>query len=157
MRLYLVRHGKAEGHAGNDHDRRLTPDGVSRMETEARVIARLGIRPDRIYSSPRVRARQTAEIIASALDMDIVVDEAVNFDFSVQAVQRLVNGLPLDSEVMFVGHNPSMAQTVHALTGAEVEMKVGSLARVDIHTAPPQLRGHLVWLIAPKVFDALDA
>jgi phosphohistidine phosphatase len=157
MRLYLVRHGKAEDPSGDDHERQLTPDGAARVETEARVIARLGIQPDRIYSSPRVRARQTAAIIARALNSDIVIDEAVNFDFDVQAVQALINGLPVGSEVMFVGHNPSMEQTIFALTGARVEMKVGSLARIDIQIFSPELLGTLIWLIAPRVFDALEA
>ena len=156
MRLYLVRHGKAEDHSRDDHERQLTPDGVARVETEARVIAKLGVQPDRIYSSPRVRARQTAEIIAKALNTDIVIDEAVNFDFDVRAVQSLINGLPVGSEVMFVGHNPSMEQTIFALTGAQVEMKVGSLARIDIQVFSPDLRGYLVWLLAPRVFDVLD-
>lgn len=155
MRLYLVRHGKAEGHARNDHDRQLTADGAKRLATEAKVIARLGIQPARLYSSPRVRARQTADIIARALNMTIDISEAVNFDFSLESVAQLVAGLPLDAEVMFVGHNPSMAQVIHELTGATVEMKVGSLARIDLDSIPPQLHGHLAWLIAPKVFDAL--
>jgi phosphohistidine phosphatase len=156
MRLYLVRHGKAEGHTGNDHDRQLTSDGAKRLETEAQVIARLGINPDRIYSSPRVRARQTADIIARVLDKQVEISEEVNFGFTTESVTKLVNGLPLDAEVMFVGHNPSMAQVVHTLTGANVEMKVGSLARIDLHSLPPDLHGYLVWLIAPKVFDAIS-
>lgn len=156
MRLYLVRHGKAEDHSKNDHDRQLTPGGAKRLQTEAQVLARLGIDPTRIYSSPRVRARQTAEIIASALGKQVEISEEVNFGFSLESVMKLVDGLPPDAEVMFVGHNPSTAQVVHALTGANVEMKVGGLARIDLDTAPPELHGHLVWLLAPKVFDTLS-
>ena len=150
-----MRHGKAEDQAPSDHDRQLTADGAKRLETEAQVIARLGINPVRIYSSPRVRARQTAEIIANALGKQVEISEEVNFGFNVESVMKLVDGLPPNAEVMFVGHNPSMSQVVHMLSGANVEMKVGSLARIDLDSAPPALHGHLVWLIAPKVFDAL--
>ncbi len=156
MQLYLMRHGKAETGTGADHERRLTAVGAKRLASEARVIKRLGIRPAHIYSSPRVRARQTAAIIARALGMEVEVNEAMNFGFDSAAVLTLTQDLPTDAQVMFVGHNPSMSDVVQALTGANVEMKVGGLARVDILYREPSLRGHLVWLLAPKVFDALD-
>ncbi len=157
MKLYFVRHGKAQPGEGRmeDHDRPLTPDGIARMETEAQVLARLGMKPDHIYSSPRLRAQQTAEILAKALKGEVEIREEVNFDFDVTAVAALTQGLPDDAEVMFVGHNPSMEDTIRALTGADVMMKVGSLARVDVTQAAAPLRGQLIWLLAPKVFDAL--
>lgn len=157
MKLYFVRHGKAQPGEGRmeDHDRPLTPDGVARMEAAAKVIARLGIRPDPIYSSPRVRARHTAEIIAKALKREVEIREEVNFDFDVNAVAALTKDLPDDAEVMFVGHNPSMEDTIRALTGADMMMKVGSLARVDVTQTNTALHGQLIWLLAPKVFDAL--
>ena len=155
MRLYLVRHGKAEPQSTNDHDRKLTADGAERLQTEAQVLARLGVNPQHIYSSPRVRARQTAEIIASALDKTVEIREEVNFGFNVNALARLVHGLPANAEVMFVGHNPSMSAVVEAITGATVEMKVGSLARVDLDSTSREPYGYLVWLLAPKVFDVL--
>jgi phosphohistidine phosphatase len=157
MKLYFVRHGKAQPADGSvdDHDRQLTRDGAARLETQARAMAQLGIRPDHIYSSPRVRAQQTAEIIAQVLKKKVEIREEVNFDFDVRAVAALINGLPDDAEVMFVGHNPSMEDVVRALTGGGVIMKVGGLARVDITATQPHLLGQLVWLLAPKVFDAL--
>lgn len=158
MRLYFVRHGKAEPGSGAmiDHDRPLTADGAARLQTEAQVLARLGVAPDRIYSSPRVRARQTADILAGALQKQVEVREEVNFDFDLDAVVQLTEGLPDNAEVMFVGHNPSMEAVVRLLTGAEVLMKVGSLARVDVEPGAGPLRGRLIWLLAPRVFDALQ-
>ena len=156
MRLYLVRHGKAEAGTGDDFERRLTPDGAQRLEIEARVIKKLGIRPDRLYSSPRVRARQTAEILASALGLAVEVHEAVNFGFDSAAVVQLTQDLSSDAQVMFVGHNPSMSDVVQALTGANVDLKVGGLARVDIPFPDQPMRGQLAWLLAPRVFDALE-
>lgn len=157
MKLYLVRHGKAQTADGRVEDalRELTPDGKKRLETEARALARMAIRPVRIYSSPRVRARQTAEIIASALNMAVEIREEVNFDFDTSAVAALIEGLPPDAEVMFIGHEPSMSDVIRALTGANVVMKVGSLARVDVEDPHADLRGYLVWLLAPRVFDGL--
>ena len=157
MKLYFVRHGKAQPGDGRmeDHDRPLTPEGAARLKTEADVLARLGIMPNAIYSSPRVRARQTAEIIARALDREVEIRDEVNFEFDVAAVAALIAALPDDAEVMFVGHNPSMEEVVRRLTGAEVMMKVGSLARVDVAAPKVDLNGTLIWLLAPRVFDGL--
>ena len=157
MKLYFVRHGKAQPGGGRmqDHDRPLTPEGSARLETEAGVLSHLKLKPERIYSSPRLRARQTAEIIARALDREVEIREEVNFEFNLDAVATLTSPLPDNAEVMFVGHNPSMEDVVRRLTGAEVMMKVGSLARVDIAAPKADLTGTLIWLLAPRVFDGL--
>lgn len=156
MKLYFFRHGIAEdGHELGDHDRKLTLRGRQRVERAAAVIAAMGVRPSRIFSSPRVRAQQTAEIVADVLRREVEIDEAVNFGFSLQSVRVLTNGLRDDAEVMFVGHEPSLSMTLKALTGGEIIMKKGGLARVDIVSRDP-LHGELVWLIAPRVFEALS-
>jgi phosphohistidine phosphatase len=157
MRLYLLRHGHAEDTStGSDHDRALTTEGIARLNTAAKVMRRLGIKPAVIFSSPRVRALQTAEIVADALGAEIRIREEVNFGFDTQAVRKLIHDLNDSDEVMFVGHEPSFSMTVRRLTGADIEMKKGGLARIDLtdrHTPS----GVLVWLLAPAVFDALDS
>lgn len=154
MRYYFARHGIAADLAPSDFARELTKRGRRRIGKAAKVMNALGIAPARIYASPRIRARQTADIIAAELGMAAVTAEEVDFGFDIAAVERLSRGLPAESEVMFVGHNPDMSLAVHEMTGVDVSMKKGGLARVDVihHQAR---RGELVWLIAPKVFDAL--
>jgi len=154
MKLYLVRHGDAEALAPTDHGRELTEHGKERVAQASQVIKRLGIAPKVIYSSPRIRAKQTAELIAEALGMTVVITEEVNFGFDTGNIKTLTKDLRSRDEVMFVGHNPDMSQVVHKMTGASVAMKKGGLARIDIVSTKVQ-RGELVWLIAPKVFDAL--
>src|SRR5436309_4247704 len=69
--LYLVRHGVAEqrGEAWPDDSKRpLTEQGISRLRKSARGLARIGVGFDVILTSPLVRARQTAEVVAGALD-----------------------------------------------------------------------------------------
>ena len=156
MRLYLLRHGHAEDTGtGTDHDRVLTAEGITRLNTAAKVMRRLRIKPAILFSSPRVRALQTAEIVADALGVEIQIREEVNFGFDAQAVRRLIRDLNDSEEVMFVGHEPSFSVTVHRLTGADIEMKKGGLVRIDLtdHHTPG---GVLVWLLAPSVFAALD-
>jgi phosphohistidine phosphatase len=69
--LYFIRHGLAEdrGDAWPDDTKRpLTDEGMSRMRKAARGLARIGVSIEVVLSSPLVRARQTAEIVASGLD-----------------------------------------------------------------------------------------
>lgn len=154
MRLYFMRHGEAEDLAPSDHGRELTENGKIRVTKSATVLKRLGINPAKIYSSPRIRAKQTAEIVAEALDMEIDIVEEVNFGFDTSQLKSLLQNHKSKAEVMFVGHNPDMSQLVHKLSGASVSMKKGGLARIDVINHKAR-RGELVWLIAPKVFDAL--
>ncbi len=156
MKLYFFRHAEAEpGGVIPDHDRSLTARGVERTSHAAGVLARLGIKPSHLYSSPRLRAVQTADILAEALKMRVEVRDELNFDFDIRALEILTAHLGEDDEVLLVGHEPTFSQTVRDLTGGRLEMKKGGVARVDVLTRTP-LSGTLVWLIAPRVFDGLD-
>jgi phosphohistidine phosphatase len=155
MKLYFLRHAEASYDAPSDEARPLTPHGIERTQTAARVLRKLNIAPQYIFSSPRVRAEQTAEIIAKELGVDVEISEEVNFGFSIESVVALLGQVGDDvDEVMFVGHNPSMSEVVSELTGAELSLRKGGLARVDVSSAR-SLDGELVWLIAPKIFDVL--
>jgi len=157
MKLYLVRHAEAEdaSETVTDYNRRLTAAGISRMRAAAQVMQRMGLKPRCIYSSPRARALQTAEIIGETLKAHVEVHDGVDFSFDVQTVEALGSDLNDNDELMFVGHDPSMSKVISDLTGANVVLKKGSLARIDIVKIASPLRGRLVWLIAPRVFDAV--
>ena len=157
MKLYFFRHAEAEDQSpsGDDHDRELTAKGVDRTKTAGQVLDALNVHPTHLFASPRRRAQHTAEILAHALKAEVAIREEVNFDFSVIAVEKLILGLSYEDEVMFVGHEPSMSQVVGELTGGNVVMKKGGVARVDVVPTMTPVRGQLAWLIAPKVFDVL--
>ncbi len=67
MQVLLVRHGNAvdTGSALTDYERWLTNDGRRTMTKVGEALARIGLRYSRIYTSPLVRAVQTAEILAA--------------------------------------------------------------------------------------------
>lgn len=155
MRLYFMRHGYAEPAIGKpDEERELTADGVNKVQTAAVVIERLALTPLRIYCSPRKRATQTAQIVAKALNTSLEIDDAVNFGFDVLAAGNIA-AKAQGADVLFVGHEPTMSQTISTITGgSSVVMKPGSLARVDV-IAKTNLSGELVWLITPDVFGAV--
>src|SRR5512140_2429272 len=70
MELYILRHGIAETApippSGGDAGRRLTAEGVRKMKLASKGMRALGVQFDAILSSPLVRARESAEIVAAA-------------------------------------------------------------------------------------------
>ena len=65
QQLWLLRHGDAEPHgARQDPDRRLTAKGERQARVAGEAMARLGLEFAAVYTSPRVRARDTARLAA---------------------------------------------------------------------------------------------
>ena len=103
-----------------------------------RLSSRLGIQPAAIFSSPRLRSLQTAQIVAAELEVDVTVSEAVNFGFDLSDVQSLTRDLGAADDVMFVGHNPDMSELVNELTGSDVAMKKAAWhASISSAALPP--------------------
>ena len=138
---------------GSDFDRPLTQDGIKRIAREAKTIAALDLELDTIATSPLVRARQTAEIVADELKLrgKLHQDDRVGFGFSAAALAGILADHPNAANLMLVGHEPSMSSTVGELIGGgEVDFKKGALACVEITRQSP-LAGRLLWLAAPKL------
>lgn len=156
MHLYFFRHAEAEPGSAklSDENRQITSRGIERTHRAAQMLKALKIKPVRLFSSPLVRARQTADILGKTLGVPVQVRTELGPGFNAQAVNALVRDLGRGAEVMFVGHEPDFSATVSALIGGGwITMKKGGLARIDVDSEQP-VRGSLVWLIAPKVFDA---
>ena len=156
MRCYFLRHGIAaeagEFH-GADFDRPLTDEGHERMIREAKAVAALGIELDVILTSPLVRAKQTATIVAKELKLRdrLVEDTRLGLDFGLSAFASILKEQARAEAIMVVGHEPGMSTTVGQLIGsARIDFKKGALALVNVpdSTTP---RGELVWLVPPKV------
>jgi|SRR5579863_1909588 phosphohistidine phosphatase len=160
MNCYFLRHGIAvdpQAWHGSDDQRPLTPDGEKRMEREARAMADLDLDVDTIVTSPLLRARQTAEIVADRLHVrdGIVEDARVAHAFSAESVVAMLRERGGAGSVMFVGHEPSMSATVGRLVGdARIELKKGALAGVELDDRSTA-RGTLICLIPPKILAAL--
>ena len=158
MRLYFLRHGQAgerEDWNGDDRERPLTTDGIKRMEREAETIAELDLEVEAIVTSPLVRSRQTADIIAKRLKLRkaLTEDENLGLDFDITRLQRIMERYPKSSAIMLVGHDPSMSRTIGQLIGgARIDFKKGALACVDLTDASTPA-GELVWLIPPRVLS----
>jgi len=160
--LYLVRHGLAEerGDAWPDDTKRpLTADGMSRMRKAVRRLVRLGVSVEVVLSSPLVRARQTAEIVAGGLDPSpsLVNVDSLAPDGSYAAVVADLEKHARKARIALVGHEPWMGELAARLIGSRhpIEFKKGAVCRIDIDDLPPAGPGDLRWLLTPKILRAL--
>ena len=152
MELYFFRHGEAEpaSAGGTDDARELTARGRQESRSMAEALLRAGIRPEAIYTSPLVRARQTGEILGEVFGVPPQADGRLSCGATFGDVQALAAERGL-ARVMFVGHEPDLSTIVYQLTGGLVKMRTSCCARVDADRVEPGL-GILVWLLAPDVF-----
>jgi phosphohistidine phosphatase len=160
--LYLIRHGIAEerGDAWPDDAKRpLTEDGMDRLRKEARGLARLGAKVDVMLTSPLVRTRQTAEIVAGAFDPKpaIVNTESLAPGGTFQAVVAELEKHAKKSRIGLVGHEPSIGELAARLIGSRhpIEFKKGAVCRIDFETLPPAGPGALRFLLTPKFLRSI--
>jgi phosphohistidine phosphatase len=156
MEVYFLRHGEAGKSSrgeGGDAARRLTEEGIARMQREAVFMHGLRLRPEVILTSPLARARQTAEIVARELGLAdaLAVDERLSPGFGPEELREILREHRGAAALMLVGHEPDFSATIAACVhGGRVECKKGSLARVDFDH-PDALSGTLAWLLPPRV------
>ena len=160
MLLAVIRHGIAED-AGpatgyRDEPRRLTDQGITRMRIAAAGIARLGIRPVVVLTSPLARCVQTAEIVAAATGADVRVHAALRPGARTAAVLDLLAGYPDAQCVAVCGHQPDLSQMTADISGSEVNYRRGMLGVIDLAALRPRA-GTLVGLYPPKALRALGA
>ena len=163
MRLLLFRHGIAEDFSpsGTDFDRRLTDRGYCRTAAAARGLAVLCEPPGVILTSPKVRARQTAELAAEAFGVGLRVEEALAHG-SARDILAAV-GERGEPSVMAVGHEPTLSQVIdrvlgggHVHGGYLMKKAGAALMEIDFRHANRDVSGFLHWLIPPKALRALD-
>jgi len=139
--LWLLRHAEAVDGIP-DEARELTERGIRQATDAGRALRAIGAEIDVCLSSPKVRARQTAELACVALGVEVETE------------QRLA-GQPVDVEdliagrgnVLLVGHDPSFTLLVHDLTGAQARMKKGGVAAIA--------KGELITLLRPTDLSAI--
>lgn len=152
MLLYLVRHGKAES-GDVDAARRLTDGGRKAVGRVARALASAGIRVDRIEHSGLVRAQETAEILADALQAPVTTAAGLEPFANVAAAARRLRDSGID-QVMLVGHQPFTGRMAsYLLTGdADVEILHFPTSAVAC-LSNEEGRWQLEWLVTAKVLS----
>jgi phosphohistidine phosphatase len=160
--LYLIRHGVAEqrGDAWPDDAKRpLSERGISRLKKSARGFARLGITLDVVVTSPLVRTRQTAEIIAAAFDPKphIVNADSLAPGGAHAAVLTDLEKQARKTRIALVGHEPGIGELAARLIGTRhpLVFKKGAVCRIDVDAVPPHGTGTLQWFLTPRVLRSI--
>jgi phosphohistidine phosphatase len=158
MQVYLLRHGAAEEDRSglNDADRALTPDGRRKLRQTLHTASQADVRPTLILTSSLKRAVETAEIAQEVLGYkgELLRTEALLPGSSVEQVWDELRVHANESAVVLVGHNPMFAELAGYLLGApelQVDVKKGSLLRIDFESLSSQPKGILRWFLVPKL------
>lgn len=161
--LYLIRHGVAEarGEAWPDDAKRpLTGEGMTKLRKAIRGLAQIGVAFDVILTSPLLRARQTADIVASAFDPrppGVVVTEALLPGATYQALLAELEKHARRKRIALVGHEPGLGELAARLTGSRqpFAFKKGGVCRIDVERVQSSGTGALRWFLTPRIMRAL--
>lgn len=152
-----MRHGDAGPYTGaaNDADRQLTADGVAALTAAAPLWRNLNLRPDVVVTSPLPRARDTAALFASGVDLPraLVEDDRLRPGAEWGDLARAMAAHPDARRLMFVGHEPDLSRSVCLLTGAaSVRLRAGGIACLEFPGVPEPGGGELAWLLDPDLY-----
>jgi phosphohistidine phosphatase len=160
--LYLVRHAVAEERGDewpDDAKRPLSDEGASRMRKAARGLDRLGVTLDVVVTSPLVRAKQTAELVAGALNPrpPIVTAESLAPDGTFQEIIADLEKQSKRTRIAIVGHEPGIGEFAARLIGSRhsIDFKKGAVCRIDVDALPPSGPGDLRWLLTTKILRSI--
>jgi len=160
--IYIVRHAIAaeRGEAWPDDSKRpLTTRGVHRFRDSLGGLKWLDFAVDEIFSSPLVRAKQTADLLAAGVQggVGVKILEALAPGHAPAVVMAQLAKSAKRQRVALVGHEPDLGGLAAHLIGASrpLALKKGGMCRIDIGAFSPRRTGSLVWFLTPKVLRKL--
>ena len=155
IQLHFLRHahaGDPEAWTGPDEARPLSDKGEKQADRLGRFLAGVGFAPDAIITSPKLRAAQTAEIVAGHLGIQISFDDRLAGSFDVGTLETLLRDAGDPVRPVVVGHDPDFSDLLAELCGApQMPMPKGALARIDIERPLRAGTGTLHWLVPPDL------
>ena len=168
MNLYILRHAIAVAGlpAGikSDSLRPLTPKGRKKMGKIAAAMKRLELTFGLILTSPCVRARQTAEIVAEAFKarQKLEILRELSTGFGPETVlSRLSTQHLLPENVLLVGHEPQLSGLISLLVSGssalQIQLKKGGLCKLSLPSLKTHRRATLEWLLTPRQMLAMKA
>jgi phosphohistidine phosphatase len=160
MQLYIVRHGIAIDRESPkcppDPERYLTEEGMEKTKEVARGVAEIGAVPDLMLCSPYLRAFQTAELFAGALEYSKQKIQKTDLLLPGAEPLQLFRELAKDKELSAVfvfGHAPHLDDLIATAIGSKhhiSSLKKAGVALVELRRLIPP-SGELVWLATPKL------
>ena len=155
MKLYFLRHAEALPDE-DDAARPLSQTGKKEAQSLGRFLNNAGIAFDAAFTSPLVRARQTAEIVlkicGDVSPAKLELTEALRNETSQKAFDRWLGDLPETNKVLLVGHEPTLSERVRRLltiaSPERLRLPKGGLACVD---SEDRRAGSLKFFVSPKI------
>jgi phosphohistidine phosphatase len=152
--LHLLRHAHAGDPMkwkGPDAARPLSEKGRLQAERLGRFLADSGFEPDAILSSPKLRALETARLVAAPLGLEVLEVEALAGPLDIETVEALLSEAGDPRRPVLVGHDPDFSDLAAELTGiAELPIPKGTLVRIDLSRPIRPGQGMLRWLLTPE-------
>jgi len=157
MKLYFLRHADALDGA-DDAARPLSPRGRKEAREIGRFLKQAGIEFDAAYSSPLMRAKQTAELVVDVCGSTTLdVTAALLNEASAATFDEWLKGIPEAKHVCLIGHAPTLAERVRRLLGLETpetfKMPKGGLACLETEN---RRAAALKFFITPKVLGVRE-
>jgi phosphohistidine phosphatase len=152
MRLYLVQHGDAVSEQ-SDPERPLSAAGRREVEAVARLLAGAGVHVARVVHSGKLRAQQTAELLAAVLAPGMVPETmtGLNPNDPIEPVARTI--AEWTSDVMLVGHLPFMGKLVARLVAGDERKPVAAFVpgTVVCLESGETSRWAVRWMVRPEI------
>ena len=163
IELYLVRHAIAAERGPkypDDRLRPLTPEGVKRFREGVQGLAAFDVAIDLVLTSPLVRARETATLLASGLKPKPGIEPIEALapgGRHVAVIEAIKSHGKRNRRLALVGHEPDLGELAARLLGARgnVEFKKGAVCLIDVDSATPGGPGTLRWFLTPRALRAL--
>ena len=149
MTLYLIRHATAATHglSGGDFVRSLVPKGIKQAHRVGTFLRESDLIPDLVFTSPVLRAKETAEILAGEGCPSPLVQSWLSCGMRPEiALEELSAYRELDA-VAIVGHEPDFSTFIEYLLGT-IRVKKASVISLEID--PPRQAGSLNFSIPCK-------
>jgi phosphohistidine phosphatase len=160
--IYLVRHAIAAERGDDwpdDTKRPLTERGISRFKESVGGLKELDAVIDEIFTSPLVRARQTADLLAAGVDgrPSVKLLDALAPGTPPATVMAQLAKAAKRRRIALVGHEPDLGELAAYVIGARRPMpfKKGGICRIDVAGLTSKAAGTLVWFVTPKVLRKL--
>lgn len=166
MELYILRHAIAEAKeadgATSDSERALTSEGKRKMRRAAQGMQALDLSFDRILSSPFLRARQTAEIVAKVFQLSGALELLPALSAGGDA-KKLIGQLNRHygalNRLLLVGHEPDLSGLIGLLIAgdpaASIVLKKGGLCKLTVESLLPGRCATLQWLLTPRQLERI--
>lgn len=155
MILYVIRHGRAEAASsqGADNERKLTPQGQELLRLAAPGLMRRQVEIDRVFSSPVLRAKSTAEVLVRAMGWPpFETSPALSTSGSADAIITALAGQ--GERIAIIGHMPTVGELVGLLVKGQrsggLPFATGAVAKITFPGAVRVGSGTLAWYLTSE-------